>query len=254
MTSESAAAPAATSNRDWRIWFGLISSLFWLCLAIMYIGMVVGFGNFVTQPADVLGGFLEGAFAPLAFLWLVIGYFLQQRELRHSNLAIRAQSEEMRRTAENAEIQSRAIEANELHQRQETFLLVAEQVHRQLGAVFGLLFMSSQAPGQEPGSTSTAEEISDLWSRLGAGDPEGFARQFLSLYFRGRADPRYVYDLFFGTPIRTRHSETILHTFGRLLRSARGCDPDSIITDSLLGSAHGMVYRIIEEQRENPPG
>ena len=53
----------------------------------------------------------------------------------------------MQRTAENAEIQARAIVANELHQRQETLLLVADRVHRQLGAVVGLLWMSSQGPG-----------------------------------------------------------------------------------------------------------
>ena len=44
----------------------------------------------------------------------------------------------MRRTAENAEIQARAIRANALHQQQETTLMVADRVHRQLGAVVGL--------------------------------------------------------------------------------------------------------------------
>ena len=44
-------------------------------------------------------------------------------------------------------------------------------------------------------------------------------------------------------------SETILRTFNRLLESAKGCDPDGIITDALRGSAHGQLCRIIEEQR-----
>ena len=83
-------ATLARSNRDWRIWFGVASTVFWLWLGLLYIAIVVGWSNFISQPADSLGGFLEGAFAPLAFLWLVIGFFLQQRELRQNNEAIRA--------------------------------------------------------------------------------------------------------------------------------------------------------------------
>ena len=109
-------ATIARSKRDWRIWFGVASTAFWLWLGLLYIGLVVGWGDFVTQPAESLGGFLEGAFAPLAFLWLVIGFFLQQRELRNNNEAIRAQYEQMRRAAESAEIQARAIQDNALHQ------------------------------------------------------------------------------------------------------------------------------------------
>ena len=41
--------------------------------------------------------------------------------------------------------------------------------------------------------------------------------------------------------------------FGRLLESARGCDPDGIITDALLGSGHGVLYQLIKEQKEAGP-
>ncbi len=233
-------------RRDWRIWFGLGSTFFWLWLGYLYIDGGVGWGNLASQPADALGSFLEGAFAPLAFLWLVIGFFLQQNELRHNNRAIRVQSEQMRRAAEHAEVQARAISANELHQRQETFLLVADRVHRQLGAVVGLLWMSSQATDDGP---ATEEEVAELWSRLGTGDPEAFARQFMGLHFRRRGAGESSHDLFFGTEIRTRHSETIENTFGRLLEMARGCDPDGIIHDAIAGSAHGRLYTIIRECR-----
>ena len=238
-------------GRDWRVWFGISATLFWLWLGVLYIHSNVGWGELVSQPADALGSFLEGAFAPLAFLWLVLGFFLQQRELRHNNRAIGLQYEQMRRTAENAEIQSRAISANELHQRQETLLLVADRVHGQLGSVVGLLWMSSHGPGNE--GAVGEEVVGDLWSRLGAGDPESFARQFMSVFYRRRGQGLEVYSLFFGTEIRTRHSDTILRVFGRLLESARGCDPDGIITDALLGSGHGVLYQLIKEQKEAGP-
>lgn len=251
MDEQEPVQPADTPRRDWRVWFGLGSTIFWLWLGFLYIYSNLGWKEFATQPADALGSFLEGAFAPLAFLWLVIGFFLQQRELRQNNRAIRLQYLEMRRTAEHAETQARAIAANELHQRQETFLLVADRVHRQLGTVVGMLWMSSQAAGRQ--DETTQQEITELWSRLGQGDPEAFARQFMGLYFRNQSDRRFTYDLFFGTDVRTRHSETILRTFGRLLDSATGCDPDGIITDSLLGSGHGALFQIIEEHKANPP-
>ena len=240
------------SGRDWRVWFGLASTLFWLWLGLLYIAVVVGWDEFLSQPAESMGGFLEGAFAPLAFLWLVIGFFLQQRELRENNRAIQAQYEQMRRTAENSEIQAIAIRANALHQQQETTLLVADRVQKQLGAVVGLLWMSSQLAGDSPEAPS-AEFVSELWAKLGAGDPEGFARQFMALYYRNAADPEALHDLFFGTEIRARHSNTITSVFERLLAKIRECDPDGVIEAATRGSAHGMLYRMIQESRAPDP-
>jgi hypothetical protein len=254
MTSTSFAtepSALADTSRDWRIWFGLASTLFWLWLGVMYVAVVIGVGNFLSQPADAVGGFLEGAFAPLAFLWLVIGFFLQQRELRHNNAAIRLQYEQMRRQVAHAETQARAIQANALHQEQETLLLVADRVHRQLGSVVGLLWMSSRGPGN-PDSAPEAL-ISELWSRLGSGDSEAFARQCMAFYFVNRSDRARVYDFFLGTPVRARHSETVVETYDRLLESARSCDPNRIITNALLGSAHGQVYRIVQELKQLGP-
>ncbi len=240
------------SSRDWRIWFGLASTVFWLWLGFLYIAMTVGWGNFVSQPADALGGFLEGAFAPLAFLWLVIGFFLQQRELRLNNAAIHLQYEQMRRQAEQAEVQARAIQANELHQRQETYLMVADRVNRQLGGAMAMLWMSSHGPGTE--NEVSEELIADLWQRLGAGDSEAFSRQVMAVYFRRRQEAGFVQDFFFGTPVRTRHSQTIRSTFDRLLEAGRGCDPDDIIRPALLGSAHGTVYQLIVDLDPSSPG
>jgi hypothetical protein len=253
MKSEAAGAlpGGGDTGRDWRLWFGLASTLFWLWLALAYIAIVVGWSNFLRQPADALGSFLEGAFSPLAFLWLVIGFFLQQRELRSNNAAIQRQYQEMRRQVEQAEAQALALRENALHQRQETFLLVADRVHRQLGSVAGFLWMSSHGPGNP--AAASEELITDLWSRLGAGDPETFARQCMAFYLRHRGDRRTVWDFFFGTPVRTRHSETILETFDRLLASARACDPDGIIVDALRGSGHGLVHQAIAELKAQGP-
>ena len=89
---------------DWRIWLGLGLTASWLLLGAVYIEQEFGWSNFSHLPAAEMGSFLEGAFAPLAFLWLVIGYFLQRKELEQNTQALRAQSEEIQRTAEQAVI------------------------------------------------------------------------------------------------------------------------------------------------------
>ena len=230
-------------GRDWRIWFGVASTIFWLWLGLLYIAIVVGWSDFVSQPAESMGGFLEGAFAPLAFLWLVLGFFLQQRELRSNNEAIQLQYEQMKRSAESAEIQAQAIRDTALHQQQETTLMIVDRVHRQLGAVVGLLWMSSQGPGNE--GAASQELISDLWSRQGSGDAEGFARQFMALYLQRSREE--VHDLFFGTDVRARHSQTIVEVFGRLLQMVRACDPQGVMEGAILGSGHGTLYQILRE-------
>ena len=65
---------------DWRIFMGLSLTILWLGTGFTYIASSIGWLAFAQLPAEELGSFLEGAFAPLAFLWLVIGYFLQQQE------------------------------------------------------------------------------------------------------------------------------------------------------------------------------
>jgi hypothetical protein len=58
------------TSRDWRLQATLGLTLVWLALGPLYIYGVPGWSEFVRQRAPDLGGFLEGAFAPLAFAWL----------------------------------------------------------------------------------------------------------------------------------------------------------------------------------------
>ena len=226
--------------RDWRLSFGLGITLLWLLLGFFYIATVVGWLDFVRQSAPDLGGFLEGAFAPLAFLWLVIGFFLQQRQLAENTRAIQKQYEALQKSAEQAEIQSQAIQANALHARQDTFIDVARMVSNQLGVISGYQWMSSQG-GDEP-----SEAIASLWTQLGLGDHATFSRMLIALTFGGRADAE---ELFWSTPVRARHSENFVRVFERLMTAAEGCDPDGMIADSIRADAHGRVYQFIQDSR-----
>ena len=197
----------------------------------------------------VVGNFLEGAFAPLAFLWLVIGYFLQKKELIQNTLAIKMQYVEIQKSADQAVIQSEAIRATEQHASKESFLRIAESVKEQLGAIIGFLYISSQSAAA---SGDVAEsEISKLWSAMNRNDPEVFSRRMLEMqYTRGAV---YAYKLFYGTALRTRHTENFMFNFERLIRAAEACDSDGMIHDSLMGSAHGYLYQKMITHRDDPP-
>ena len=216
-------------HKDRRIWFGLAATFIWVLLGFIYISNNFGWSAFVTLPIDEMGSFLEGAFAPLAFLWLVIGLFIQQTVLAENN-------RELRRTNLQSEKQTQAIAATELNARQETFFKIAENTRKQLGAISGLLFISSQGPIGD--GNYTQDELNEFWKQYASGDYEVFSRRFLTM----SGDPEVsMEDLLFGTEIRQRHSDNFIVGYDRLLKLAADCDSDHIIQDALVYSAHGLL-------------
>ena len=72
--------------------------------AVYVLGLVAYLAVQGQNPADLklneLGDFLGGVSSPLAFLWLVLGFFQQSREIRLSNKALHLQAQEMRRSVD----------------------------------------------------------------------------------------------------------------------------------------------------------
>ena len=75
-----------------------------LLTACYLIGLVVYLAIQGQNPADLklneLGDFLGGVSSPLAFLWLVLGFFQQSREIRLSSQALHLQAAEMKRSVD----------------------------------------------------------------------------------------------------------------------------------------------------------
>ena len=201
-------------------------------------------GTVVAEPdqdltLDVIGNFLEGAFAPLAFLWLVLGLFMQQRELANN-------TEMLRRTSEQSEKQTQAIAATEMNARQETFFKIAESVKHQLAGITGMLFAGGLGPvGSQRFSR---EEIADMFQKASAGDAEIFAREFLSMEY---LDEGGIGSLLYDTDIRRSHTRNYRRTYERLVELAQGCDVDGIIVDSLNQSGFGLLYRRMTDYMPN---
>ena len=221
---------AFLARRDWRIWFGVVVTALWISGGIWFVAYSAAQDPNQKFTLEAIGGFLEGAFAPLAFLWLVLGLFIQQRELTRNTEALRL-------TVAQSEKQTQAIAATEMNARQETFFKIAENVKQQLSGISGMLFMSGLGPVGS--GRYSRDEMDESFRNAGEGDFSIFARQFLTI---DALEEGGLPALFYETEIRRKHTRNYCRTFSRLLRLAEGCDVDGIITDSLRQSAFGLLY------------
>jgi hypothetical protein len=215
---------------DWRVALGLSLTVMWFSAGLAYLLGIVGSENFIHLPTADIGSFLEGAFAPLAFLWLVIGHFMQQKEISANTRAIKLQEQSARRL--------------ELHSRQDSYFKLLTLVQDQLGAIAGFHYMSVCGP------TGTGEisglEFTEQRAVSATGDHAWFIRKMISMAIGDLGNKDKMQEIFFSTPVRARHSNNFSRTFKKLLDAARAVDTDDMITDALLnGSAQGLLYRII---------
>lgn len=219
---------------DWRVAFGLGVTVTWISAGLMYLLGIVGWNNFLHLPTADIGSFLEGAFAPLAFLWLVIGHFMQQKEITANTKAISLQEQSARRL--------------ELHSQRDSYFKLLSLVQDQLGSIAGFHYMSVCGP---TGSGDiTQEEFAEQRSHATTGDHAWFIRKMITLAMEHRHDDAKLQEVFFGTEVRRRHSDNFSQTFARLLDAARQVDTGDMVTHALLyGSAAGMFYRIIRHAR-----
>lgn len=103
MTSGSNVTPAAPAVEEparsgHLIVAGAIATVVWLGLLAGYV--CLRWADLAALEPNAVGDFLAGAFAPLAFLWLVLGFFQQGIELRNSGDALWLQGEELRNSVE----------------------------------------------------------------------------------------------------------------------------------------------------------
>jgi hypothetical protein len=60
------------------------------------------------MPLNEVGDFLAGAFGPVAFLWLVLGFLMQSEELRMQAIELRASATQQKALAKAADEQAKA--------------------------------------------------------------------------------------------------------------------------------------------------
>lgn len=114
---------------DKKFWFGLITTTVWL--VVVALVLLLNAPDLVHMKPNEWGDFFSGMFAPLAFLWLVLGYLQQGQELRVSSNALHLQAEELRNSVEQ---QRELVEVSRQQVESEREALAYER-HRQAEAM-----------------------------------------------------------------------------------------------------------------------
>jgi hypothetical protein len=110
-------------------------------VAILICIVIVRWPEIQELKLNELGDALAGAFGPLAFVWLVLGYFQQGEELRQNTEALRLQAEELKASVKQQELLVKANEAT-LLAAERPILTVTATSPRGIGTFKGVtLFM-----------------------------------------------------------------------------------------------------------------
>jgi hypothetical protein len=141
--------PATPPKADNRLnWIGAALTGAWL------IGFAVyGFlaqGQFTELTPNEVGDFLAGLSAPLAFLWLVLGFLQQGKELRHSGEALWLQGRELQHSVEQ---QRQLVEVTREQLQFESARLAAE---REESVRAAQPILELKGGGSIPGNVSTS--------------------------------------------------------------------------------------------------
>jgi hypothetical protein len=87
-------ADCATGGLVKKTSIGIVITLLYLSVVIVWC--VWRWPELAEADANKMGTFLSGVFSPIAFLWLVLGYFQQGEELRQNTKVLELQAEELK--------------------------------------------------------------------------------------------------------------------------------------------------------------
>jgi len=210
---------------DWRILVGIVISVVWLFILSFFLYQKMSGQQFLDLPLDQIDGFLSGAFSPLAFIWLIIGFFMQQSEIVENSKNIERQAE---------------------HSNLDNFLKMSDIVYRHLGVITAYLYISCREEIQE--SLDKPIDIDDKWARSGNGDYGIFARGLVRYRFDEDGRPRDMQKIYLSTEIRQKHTSNYTRIFEGLLVKAKNSDCTGSLYDALTeGTIWGILYRMINE-------
>jgi hypothetical protein len=129
--------PNNTSKDNWPLRIGWGCTVIWC--AAWFVALVWKSKAIAELSWNAIGDTAAGFASPLAFLWLVVGYYLQRQELRLQRNELTLQRSELQRNREESERQTKqmesqalAIRSNEQHARRDSFMRAFELGRHQL--------------------------------------------------------------------------------------------------------------------------
>jgi hypothetical protein len=121
---------------------------------------------------NTVGDFLAGAVAPLAFIWLIIGYLQQNLELSLNTDTLISQLDEMRLSVEQQTRQASSLAQNEGHARRDTLLKLSELYLNRLSGSASVIGFSVLP--------LNADVLDNAWRFYSSGDRDYFFRLLMT--------------------------------------------------------------------------
>lgn len=127
---------------------------------LLIIAIVVGlkFDDFTSLKLNELGDFLAGAFGPVAFLWLVLGFLQQGRELKLSTDALRLQAKELKNSVEQQSIMASAA-MQQIEAQQVALELQRREIEDSISPTFR--FIQGSRSGGGTGLIQTSTQVAN---------------------------------------------------------------------------------------------
>jgi len=219
-------------------------SLFGIWSTALYIGVVVtvvvckGPSALWSLPLNAIGDFLAGAFAPLAFLWLVIGYRQQNIELSLNTDTLVAQLEEMRQMVEEQAKQTTALVLDESHARRAAILKMCDIYMSQLAGSASIVTLYARGLSHD--------WIEAGWRYYSGGDRDFFFRTLLP----GHAPPNSLTGQLTTTMGNSTEAAAALHSYvdvyERFTAQVRQLDTENNFLPLFESGHSGRLYRAMK--------
>ena len=110
-----------------RVFLGVILSIVWILIAVCAF-LIGGFENIKQLKPNEWGDVLAGVTDPLAFIWLIIGYFQQGEELEKNTKALRLQEVALNKQTE--ELRCSVSHQAEIVELQKSELEIAKRANK----------------------------------------------------------------------------------------------------------------------------
>ena len=215
-----------------RFKWGVLVSTAWLVGGLGYAWGDHGWLTFWDMSPNLVGDFFAGLTAPLAFLWLVLGYMQQGEEIKETRIEIKRQAD--------------SVQANEQHARRDLFFQTANQILQELQQT--ALFLCVKMTGV-PDWNYTAET---MWNSLNAGykdAPFHYLAQFIM-----RTDLGPIVGHLRPIPDVMDAVDHYCDSFEALLKSANAISPekDTTLRDFYQNSGAARLYEQLCRICKNP--
>ena len=241
-------------------WMGTAA---WAFLGWFYVFHYVGLSRFTDYEPAQVGEFFIGFFAPLAFFWVIVGYFQQGATLARHAQILKRQIAELRRTLTVAEQRTSGGPAGSQAPAETAPVLVAptpapvalaaDAPMPMLPTPYDMFYWAADLTIRELNAIASdivrvagTEELLDRSLRyFGAGHKDIYFQVMVKSF--ANQDMEKVLSMMRRTQGFPDNVSTYLQKYDGLVEEANGFDPDGYLSSHLIYSPMGQVADIFRD-------